>query len=78
VESLPDPFLSPARPESARATGTKGQSIRKRFAEYLPNGADASRRIKAVTVGSAKIASESHDDQNISGGRVLSSFVGVI
>ena len=57
VERLPDPFQPPARPESARATGTDGEPIKKRFAEHLPNGGDGTSRVDSVAVGSAAMSS---------------------
>src|SRR5271166_5939336 len=46
VEALPD--LTPSEPASEReymqATGTDGQHIRERFADYLPNGEDGNSR----------------------------------
>jgi len=58
VEGLPDPFQAPSRTESVRATGTDGQPIRKRFAEYLPNAGDVSSRDEShpdVMTGSSNL-----------------------
>jgi integrase len=53
VEALPD--LTPSEPASEReymqATGTDGQHIRERFADYLPNGEDGNSRDDSDTDG---------------------------
>ena len=78
VERLPDPFQTPTRPEAARATGTDSVPIRKRFAEYLPNGGDGNSRDDSVAVGSAVLSSRREVVHKSSERRDLPPVVGLV
>jgi integrase len=54
VESLPDLFQPPPKPEAMVATGTDHQPINNRFAPLLPHVGDANSRIESDAVASAQ------------------------
>jgi hypothetical protein len=54
VESLPDLFRSPPRPDALAATGTDPEPIYDALAHHLPTGPDAESRVKSDAVATAQ------------------------